>query len=73
MRERLTPMTDIINRYLSEIDWIEWEKGEDEFSEMDNDEYKMAIETARKLKKTQLSIEQIAEVTGLMPNEIEKL
>jgi uncharacterized protein with HEPN domain len=72
--EDLAPMAVIINRYLSEIDWSEWKKGEDEFSEMmDNDEYKMALDTARKLKKTQLSLEQIAEVTGLKPSEIENL
>jgi len=71
--EDLAPMSEIINRYLLETDWSEWEREEDIFSEMENDEYKIAIETARKLKKTSLSISQIADVTGLMQKEIEDL
>ncbi|MEN5231561.1 PD-(D/E)XK nuclease family transposase [Sphingobacterium faecium] len=36
-------------------------------------EYKKAIETALKLREMSLSLEQIAEATGLTINEIEKL
>ncbi|MEN5195797.1 hypothetical protein [Sphingobacterium faecium] len=36
-------------------------------------EHKKAIETALKLKKMALSVEQIAEATGLTIDEIEKL
>lgn len=72
--EDLTPMYEIINRYLSEIDWNEWEQGEDEFSEIDNDAYKQAIETAQRLKlMVRLSSQQIAEATGLSVKEVEDL
>lgn len=72
--EDLVPMEAIINRYLSAIDWREWELGEDDYSEIDNDAYKQAIETAQRLKSmNQLSNEQIAKATGLTIREIEEL
>ena len=72
--EDLAPMQEIINRYLFEIDWNEWEQGEDDYSEMDSDLYKQAIETAQRLKAmNKLSVEQVAEVTGLTIKEVEEL
>lgn len=72
--EDLAPLHEIISRYLSEIDWNEWEQGEDEFSEMDNDAYKQAVETAQKLKAmSKLSCQQIAEATGLSIKDVEDL
>ena len=71
--EDLDSMYDIICHYLSNIDWNEWEQGEDEYSEMDNDAYKQAIETAQRLKVMgKLSDEQIAEATGLTMKEVEE-
>ena len=72
--EDLAPMYNIISRYLSEIDWNEWEQGEDDFSEIDNDVYKQAIETAQRLKAMEkLSSQQIAEATGLSLKDVEDL
>ena len=72
--EDLAPMEKIISQYLSNINWNEWEQGEDNYSESDNDSYKQAIETAQRLKSlNKLSIEQIAEATGLTDKEVEEL
>jgi hypothetical protein len=72
--EDLDPMYDTICHYLSDIDWNQWEQGEDDYSEMDNDAYKQAIETARKLKAMEkLTDEQIAEATGLTINEVKDM
>lgn len=47
---------------------------EDEFSEIDNDAYKQAIETAQRLKAmAKLSCQQIAEATGLSVKDVENL
>ena len=59
---------------LSEINWNEWEQGEDDYSEIDSDAYKQAIETAQRLKAmAKLSDEQIAQATGLTIKEVEEL
>lgn len=72
--EDLAPMKEAINRYLSDINWNEWEQGEDEYSEMDSDSYKQAIETAQRLKAmNKLSVEQVAEATGLAVKDVEEL
>lgn len=59
---------------LSEINWNEWEQGEDDYSEIDSDAYKQAVETAQRLKAmAKLSDEQIAQATGLTIKEVEEL
>lgn len=72
--EDLDSMYDIIGHYLSDVDWNEWEKGEDDYSEMDNDAYKQAVETSQRLKTLgKLTNEQIAEATGLTIKEVEEI
>ena len=72
--EDLDSMYETIEHYLSDIDWNQWERGEDDYSEMDNDAYKQAIETAQRLiAMERLTNEQIAKATGLTINEIENL
>ena len=67
-------MYEVVSRYLSEIDWNEWELGEDDYSEIDNDAYRQAVETAQRLKTmNQLSNEQIAEATGLTVKDVKEL
>lgn len=67
-------MYEMISRYLSNTDWNEWEQGVDEYSEIDNDAYKQAVETAQRLKSmNQLSNKQIAEATGLTIKDVEEL
>lgn len=70
--EDLDSMYDVISSYLSDIDWNEWQQGEDEYSEMDNDAYKQAVETAQRLKLMgKLTNGQIAEATGLTIKEVD--
>ena len=72
--EDLDEMYEVVSRYLSEIDWNEWELGEDDYSEIDNDAYRQAVETAQRLKTmNQLSNEQIAEATGLTVKDVKEL
>jgi uncharacterized protein with HEPN domain len=72
--EDLEPMYETVSRYLSEINWNEWEQGEDDYSEIDSDAYKQAVETAQRLKAmAKLSDEQIAQATGLTIKEVEEL
>lgn len=72
--EDLDEMYEVVSRYLSEIDWNEWERGKDDYSEIDNDAYRQAVETAQRLKTmNQLSNEQIAEATGLTVKDVEEL
>ena len=72
--EDLDSMYDVISSYLSDIDWNEWQQGEDEYSEMDNDAYKQAVETAQRLKLMgKLTNGQIAEATGLTIKEVQDL
>ena len=72
--EDLEPMYETVSRYLSEINWNEWEQGEDDSSEIDSDAYKQALETAQRLKAmAKLTDEQIAQATGLTIKEVEEL
>lgn len=71
--EDLPPLEQVIRCYIDETDWDEWEKGENNYSEIDNAVYKKSIETAANLKEMGLTNEQIAEATGLTIREIEEL
>ena len=69
----IRPMREQVQRYLSEIDWEEWQQDEDKFTEIDNTVYKKMLEAARKMKGKGYAIHDIAEITGLTAEEIEKL
>jgi len=69
----IKPLREQVDKYLSEIDWDVWEGEAAEFTEMDNAQYSNAIQTARKMKSKGFSINDIAEITGLSPQEINKL
>ena len=72
--EDLSPMEEIISHYLSDINWSDWEQGEDDYSEIDSDAYKQAAETAQRLKAlNKLTDKQIAEATGLTIKDVEEL
>lgn len=72
--EDLDSMYDIVSRYLSDIDWNEWEQGIDDYSEIDSDAYKQAVETAQRLKTmNKLTDSQIAEATGLTIKDVAEL
>ena len=62
-----------VNRYLSEIDWCEWNDAETVLSDMDNTLYNNAVQTARKMKAKGFKISDIVEITGLSMEEINEL
>ena len=69
----ITPLRQQVDRYLSEIDWDEWESEATEFVEMENTQYSNAIQTARKMKSKGFAVDDIAEITGLSLMEINRL
>ena len=62
-----------VNNYMNEIDWQQWEQTPQTHSEIDSTLYKKTIETAKKLKRMGLTVEQIMKATELSEKEIEKL
>lgn len=67
------PLCEQVKRYLEEIDWDDWQQGEDPYTEIDNAAYKQAVESARRMTAKGYSIEDIAEITGLTAEEIATL
>ncbi len=62
-----------VNNYMDSIDWQLWEQTPQTYSEIDSTLYKKTIETAKKLKRMGLSVDQIMKATDLSEKEIEKL
>lgn len=62
-----------VNNYMDSIDWQQWEQAPQTYSEIDSTLYKKTIETAKKLKRMGLSVDQIMKATDLSEKEIEKL
>lgn len=69
----IKPLREQVEKYLSEIDWVEWESESVVFSEIDSAQYQNAIQTAKKMKAKGFSIEDIIEITGLSVLEINKI
>ena len=69
----IQPLREQVQQYLSDINWEEWQKADDPYTEIDNTIYKQATDSARKMKAKGFSIEDIAEITGLTIEEISKL
>ena len=60
-----------VNRYLAEVNWEEWEKNEVVIKE--TAVHKSLIQTAQRMKKDGLPVNQISRYTGLSVEEIEIL
>lgn len=69
----IQPLREQVQRYLSDIDWDQWAKVENPCTEIDNAAYKQAVESARRMKAKCYAVEDIAEITGLTSEEIERL
>ena len=70
----IRPLCERIQRYLSEIDWDEWQNMKDPFIEdMDNAAYKQASESALRMLSKGYDIDVISEITGLSRDEIGSL
>ena len=60
-----------VARYLSEVDWEEWEKNEVVIKETAT--HKSLIQTAERMKRRGYDTEEICKITGLRREEIEVL
>ena len=69
----IQPLREQVQQYLSEVDWEEWQRSVDPYTEIDNAAYKQAIDSARKMKVKGFVVEDIAEITGLTIGEINKI
>ena len=69
----IQPLRQQVERYLDEIDWEQWQQGQDPYTEIDNADYKQAIDSARRMKVKGYSAADIADITGLTAEEIDKL
>lgn len=69
----IMPLREQVQRYLTEINWDEWQESGNPYTEMDNAIYKKTIDTARKMKVKGYIVDDIADITGLSINEIEAL
>lgn len=71
VQDDLKSLHEQITRYLAEVDWEKWEKSEVVIKE--SIAHKTLIQTAQRMKKDGLSINQISRYTGLTTEEIEGL
>ena len=69
----IQPLCERVQQYLDEIDWDEWEKLADPYTEMDNLAYKQAADTAGRMLAKGYAVEEISEITGLTVEEINAL
>lgn len=69
----IKPLCERVQKYLSDIDWDEWERTKDPYTETDKIAYKQAVETALRMIAKEYPVEDIAEITGLTIDEINAL
>ena len=60
-----------VSRYLTEVDWKEWEKNEVVIAETAS--HKSLVQTASRMKRDGMAAKQISRYTGLTEEEIEGL
>lgn len=69
----IKPMREQVERYLSDINWEQWQQESDPYTEIDNAAYRQAVDSARRMKAKGFATPDISEVTGLTTDEIEQL
>lgn len=67
----LPPLREQVARYIADVNWVEWEKNEVVITETAT--HKSLVQTATRMKKDGLSVNQISRYTGLSDEEIERL
>lgn len=71
IQEDLQPLREQVVRYLVETDWDEWEKNEVVIAE--SAVHKNMVQTARRMKRDEMTTWQISRYTGLTAEEIDAL
>jgi uncharacterized protein with HEPN domain len=71
IHDDLHPLREQVAGYLANTDWNEWEKNEVAITE--TAAHKTLVQTARRMKKDGMTIQQISRYTGLTAEEIEGL
>ena len=69
----IKPLSEQVQQYIDDIDWEQWAQREDPYTEIDNAGYKQAVESALRMKTKGYAVADIAEITGLTAEEIERL
>ena len=67
----LPPLRQQVARYLTEVDWKEWEKNEVVIKE--TAAHKSLVQTAQRMKQRDYDVDEICKITGLSREEIEGL
>ena len=67
----LAPLREQVARYLSDVDWAEWEKNDVVIKE--TAVHKSLIQTAERMKQRGYDVKEICKITGLTRDEIESL
>ena len=71
IRDDLKPLREQVNRYLSEVDWEEWERNVVVVKE--TAVHKNLVQTATRMKQRGYDTDEICKITGLSREEIEGL
>ena len=71
IEDNLDTLLEQINRYLTETDWTVWESNEQ--TKAESAVHKSMQQSARRMKKDGMALQQISRYTGLSIEEIEAL
>lgn len=71
VEDNLAPLLEQVNRYLVEMNWDEWENNEQ--AKAESAVHKSLVQTARRMKRDGMSIQQISRYTGLTTKELEDI
>ena len=71
IRDDLRPLREQVNRYLSEVDWEEWERSVVVVKE--TAVHKNLVQMATRMKQRGYDTDEICKITGLSREEIERL
>ena len=71
IEDNLDTLLEQINRYLTETDWTVWESNEQ--TKAESAVHKSMQQSARRMKKDGMTLQQISRYTGLSIEEIEAL
>lgn len=62
-----------VKQYLAETNWEEWQNGPNDYEDTLDVAHQTSIDHARRMKAKGFAISDISEITGLAPEDIEKL